>query len=323
MEVTGRKLRILITGGNGFVGSHVLESLVKKGNCEVGITLRTTSDTWRVNSMFTDDIERFFIDREGVETVISRFKPDLVLHLAVLYKKRHTASDIEEMFNSNITFPSKILQAMVQNGVRFFINTGTFTEYSIQNRDLTVDASILPSNLYSATKIAFEDILKFYTKTYNINAITLKLTSPYGPRDNTSKLIPYLMNCATSKKVANLSPGDQMWDYIYVKDVAEAYKSAIEYIVNSRESYDSFLIGSGESHSLKEIADIIKSFNGEFEINWSAVPYSEVETYYIRADITKARNTLKWWPKYTPIEGLRETYEYYRSAKKNDGEEGN
>ena len=318
MEITGKKLRILITGGNGFVGSHVLETLVKKENYEIGIILRTTSDTWRIRSILTDDIGRFFIDKEGVDSIISRFKPDLVIHLAVLYKKKHTASDIEEMFNSNITFPSKILQAMIQNDVRFFINTGTFTEYSIQNRDLTVDAPILPSNLYSATKIAFEDILKFYTHTYNINAITLKLTSPYGPKDNNSKLIPYLINRALRKDIANLSPGDQMWDYIYVKDVASAFSLAVDYIVNTRERYNSFIIGSGESHSLVEIAKIIRSFNSSLKTNFGAMPYSDKETFYVRADITKAKNIIKWLPKISLREGLLETYKYYKEKAENE-----
>ncbi|MEM3431530.1 MAG: NAD(P)-dependent oxidoreductase [Candidatus Micrarchaeia archaeon] len=316
MEVDNKKLRILITGANGFVGSHVLENLINDGNYKIGITLRTTSDTWRIKSILSDNIDLFYIDKETLETTFSKFRPDLVIHLASFYRKKHSLNDIEEMINSNITFPTKILEIMVRYNIRFFINTGTLFEYLVEDKELNANSPVSPFNLYASSKIAFEDILKFYTKAYDIKAITLKLLAVYGPKDNINKFIPYILNCAIENKIANISPGEQMWDYIYVKDVARAYKLAIEYIINSKESYNSFIIGSGETHSLKEIVEIIKNFNAEFKVNYGAIPYNEPEIYYVKADITKSRNILKWWPKYSLKEGLLETYEYYRKVKK-------
>ncbi|MEM0135581.1 MAG: NAD(P)-dependent oxidoreductase, partial [Thermoplasmatales archaeon] len=231
------------------------------------------------------------------------------------YRKRHSSNEIQEMVDTNISFPIKIIDAMSRNNVRYFINTGTFTEFGIVSEGLNERGKISPSNLYSATKVAFEDVLKYYCNNYNIHAVTLKLLSPYGPRDNPNKLIPYLINCSLSNKVAETSPGEQRWDYVYVKDVARAYRLALEYIINSGISYDFFVIGGGEAHTIREIAEIIRGFDGTLKVNWGSIPYSEKETYYVRADITKARNILKWWPKYDLRKGLLETYEYYKEEQ--------
>jgi len=311
MEMNNEKLRVLITGANGFIGSHIVDYLIKDGNYKIGITLRSSSDIWRIRQ-YIENIESFYIDKETIGEVISKFKPDLVMHLAVYFRKKHTYDDIDEMLNTNVIFPTKILEAMVKNNVRFFINTGTFEEYLIDKSNITIESKISPLNLYSATKISFEDILKFYVNNYDINAITLKLFAPYGYMDNPKKLIPYLINCALEDKIAETSPGEQMWDFIYVKDIVRAYINGISYLSNSRERYGAFNVGSGESHSIREIVDIISNFGKTLRVNWGAIPYSNPEIFYVKADITSSKNILKWWPKYSITNGLLETYEWYK-----------
>ncbi|MGC8622026.1 MAG: NAD-dependent epimerase/dehydratase family protein [Caldisphaera sp.] len=311
MEMKNDKIKVLLTGANGFIGSYVIDNLVKDESYEIGITLRKSSDIWRIKENI-QKIESFFVDQIDIDEIISNFKPDIVIHLAVYYKKRHIYGNIDEMLKTNVIFPTKLLDSMIKNNVHFFINTGTFTEYAVDKNDLTTQSQISPANLYSATKVSFEDILKFYGSNYNLNAVTLKLFAPYGYKDNRKKLIPYLINCALSGKVAETSPGDQRWDFIYVKDVADAYMKSINYLMNSRQNYSTFNIGSGENHSIKEIAEIISNLGKKLQVNWGAIPYSNPETFYVKADITSSRNILKWWPKYSIRDGISETYEWYK-----------
>ncbi|MEM3713879.1 MAG: NAD(P)-dependent oxidoreductase [Nitrososphaeria archaeon] len=317
MEMKNDKIKVLLTGANGFIGSHIIDNLVKDKIYEIGITLRNSSDIWRIKEHI-QKIERFFVDEIDIDEIISNFRPDIVIHLAVYYKKHHTYDDIDEMLGTNVIFPTKILDSMIKNNVQFFINTGTFTEYSVDQNDLTTQSQITPANLYSATKVSFEDILKFYVSNYNLKAVTLKLFAPYGYKDNRKKLIPYLINCALSGKIAETSPGDQIWDFIYVKDVADAYMKSINYLMNSHQNYSTFNIGSGESHSIKEIAEIISSLGKKLQVNWGAISYDESEIFYVKADITSSRNILKWWPKYNIKEGISETYEWYKENTKDE-----
>lgn len=311
------KHRLLITGATGFIGSHVLETLAKEEKYEIGITLRSASNMWRIQSILNDNMKRFYLDKDSMISVISTFKPDIVVHLAVYYRKDHDYNDIDEMVRTNIAFPIKLLEAMEKNGVEYFINTGTLSEYLLEETTLNSKSALSPTNLYAATKIAFEDILKFYNERYGIKAITLKLLFPYGPKDEVKKLIPHLLQCALKGEVAYASQGNQLLDYVYVKDVASAYKSAIEFIPKSHRNYDVFIIGSGEPHSPREVADIIRSFGFKLKVNWGG-HRSDQEIFYAKADITKARNLLQWWPKYSLREGLIETLGYYKSVIGNE-----
>ncbi len=312
-------MRMLISGANGFIGSHVLESLIEDSVNEIAITLRTNSDISRIRSYIeANEIAIFYLDRENIDTIITNFKPEVVIHLSVYYKKKHDFEDIEEMFNSNITFPTKILDSMAKNNLRFFINTGTFTEFLIDEKYLADTSKISPSNLYSATKVAFEEILKFYTDKFGIRAITLKLLAPYGPKDNPKKLIPYLINCAIKNEIAKTSPGEQNWDFVYVKDIARAYKAAVEFITMRWNKYEVFVIGTGKVFSIKDIAKLINDFHGNLKVEWGALPYSEIETYYVKADIAKAQNLLKWKPIFSLREGILETYNFYRGGLDNE-----
>lgn len=319
MEVNGEKLKVFITGANGFVGSFVLERLYKKNEFKIGIALRTNSDTWRIKTIIAKNkIDIFNLDEYPIQEIISRFRPDIVIHLAAAYAhSKYGLEDIDNMIYSNVTFPTKMLEAMVENGTKYIINTGTWGEYLIARQNITTDSEVSPSSLYAATKASFENILKFYIRANKIKGVTLRLLTVYGPKDSPNSFIPYVINCGIRGQKANVTSGEQFRDYVYVKDVAKAYELAVGYLLAARESYSSFLIGSGKAHSLREIGEILKNFNHKLKINWGSKPYNSEETFYVRADITHSRNLLKWWPEYTIIEGLREAYKYYRSAKKN------
>ncbi|MGC8621944.1 MAG: NAD-dependent epimerase/dehydratase family protein [Caldisphaera sp.] len=308
--------KILITGGNGFIGSHLIDLLIKEKNYKLGITLRTFSDITKIkhNMKFLDI---FYVDKLDVDNIISKFKPDIIIHLATYYKNEHLYDDIEKMIYSNIIFPTKILDSMVKNKVKYFINTGTFSEYFIDKSMINTNTKLSPRNLYSASKVSFEELLKFYVTNYDLNAITLKLFAPYGYRDNPKKLIPYLIISAIEGKEAEATLGNQKWDYVYVKDIAKAYLKGIEYILDNRKMYDVFNIGTGEAHNVREIADIINSFGNKLKVKWGAIPYRKNEIFYARADITHSINTLRWQPEYILKDGLHETYEYYEKTIKN------
>ena len=308
-----------MTGANGFVGSHVLESLLEDGKNDIGIILRTSSDVWRIKEHIEKrGILLFYLEKESIDEIISMFKPEIVIHMSVYYRKNAKYGDIEEMFNTNIIFPTKILESMVKNGLRFFINTGTSTEFLVDEKYLTPHSKISPSNLYSATKVAFEGILRYYTIHRGIKAITLKLAYPYGPKDNPKKLIPYLIKCAIKGETAKATFGEQNLDYIYIKDIANAYTAAVEFIIRRWNKYEVFIIGSGEAPSLREIAKVINEISNNLHVEWGVLPYDESESHHVMVDTTKARNVLLWKPIFSLREGILETYNFYRGCLNNE-----
>uniref|UniRef100_A0A7C3RW71 NAD(P)-dependent oxidoreductase n=1 Tax=Dictyoglomus thermophilum TaxID=14 RepID=A0A7C3RW71_DICTH len=305
-------MKVLITGATGFIGSHLVENLIKNNIHEIFILKRSTSDIWRIKE-YISKIRAFDIDKEDIMEIVKDIKPDVVIHLATYYRKYHNYSDLPFMLESNIGFPTKILESMASIGVRYFINTGTFFEkvysYGFQNISY-------PFNLYASTKLAFEEILKFYAFNYGIKAITLRIFSPYGYRDNPNKLIPYLIKKVINDEEIDMTEGFQSLDFIYVKDIVEAYIKAMNYIINMKGIYQSFDIGTGITHTLRELICLLEKISGKkIKVNWGKIPYSNNEVFYSKADISSTINFLKWIPKYDLEKGLEETFECYSMGR--------
>jgi len=298
---------VLITGGTGFIGSHVIESLlINKFN--VILLKRTSSDVWRIKE-FLKKMILYDIDKIELDTIFKENKIDAVIHLATYYKKYHDYEDIERMIYSNITFPTKLLDLCSKYDVRYFINTGTFFEYNIDTLPIKEEENKKPFNLYSSTKISFEDIVKFYSD--KLKVITLRIFSPYGEKDNQYKLIPTLIKKAVKNEEIHLSEGFQKLDFIYVKDIANAYISAVKNIENIN-NLESFNIGTGFPYSIREIVTLLQEIlDKDIKVVWGS-PAQDIPICY--ADITKAKSLLKWYPVYSLKEGLSRTVEYYQKV---------
>ena len=252
------------------------------------------------------------LDKVKLSEIFARFMPDIVIHLAAYYKRLPTSEEAEQIMNSNIIFPSQILEVMSQTGVNLFINTGTFTEYLQDKERLVLNReNARPRDLYSASKSAFEEILKFYSLKYDISSLTFVLMTPYGEADNENKLIPYIIKSSLEGVEVDLTLGEQSLDLIYAEDVAFAYLKGIDFLLSTKTGYNSFQIGSGETYTIRQIADMIKKINKSLRINWGKKSYLKDDIFYCKADITKSKNILQWSPKTSIENGLNRTYLYY------------
>ena len=300
---------ILLTGATGFIGSHLLEKLLKE-SYNVIVLKRSFSDTWRIKHLLIK-VKKYDIDKISLETVFKENKIDCVIYLATYYRKKHSKEDVVNMIDTNIKFPSELLEQMRLSSVKYFINTGTFFEYAQKSEPINETQSRLPYDLYAATKIAFSEILKYYSDQQSITSIDLKLFAPYGPKDN-EKLIVFVVKNYLGKKKFSISPGEQKWNWTFVKDIADAYIKALKYIEKMDNSYEVFNIGSDKIYSIKEIIEVIEKINGgECLVSYDK-PYSKNEIFYVCCDNTKAKNLLGWIPKYNLQDGLKQTYNYYR-----------
>jgi nucleoside-diphosphate-sugar epimerase len=298
---------ILVTGGTGFIGSHVVEALLNE-NFNVIILKRQSSDIWRIKN-FLEKIVSYDIDKIDLRDIFKENQINAVIHLATYYKKYHNYDDIEKMIYSNIAFPTKILDLCVEYDVKYFINTGTFFEYDISTLPVSENEKKKAFNLYSSTKISFEEILSFYGD--KVKCVTLKIFSPYGEKDNDYKLIPTLINKAIKNEEIYLSEGFQKLDFIYVKDIANAYIKAIK-SMKEIDSLESFNIGTGFPYSIREIVSLIQEIlDKEINVVWGD---SAQDIPICYADIAKAKEILKWQPLYSLREGLSRTIEYYKKV---------
>lgn len=302
---------VLITGGAGFVGSHLSLMLLESGY-NVSVLDKGENGLLRLEG-FLDKINYYDIEKINLEEIFKENKFDCIIHLATYYKKNNeTAEDIRKMNEVNILFPSTLLDLAVKYKINYFVNAGTFFEYFISSQaKITEHTPIEPYNLYASTKISFEAVLKNYCQNKGLKAITLKLFSPFGEKDN-EKVMVKIIESHIRGEVVDLTAGTQQWNFTYVEDVVSAFVKAIEYLPKMKEDYDFFNIGYDVPVSIKQATEFLEEItNKKFLANWGAIPYPANEIFYVNCDNSKAKNILDWKEKYNFKKGLLKMYSYY------------
>jgi nucleoside-diphosphate-sugar epimerase len=288
-------VKVLVTGGTGFVGSHLLRALVRQ-NFQVSVLVRKGS------AVVYSDLSPPFVDSQlydgtirSLERALRESKPDVVIHLASLYITEHSAQDISNLISSNITLSTDLVEAMVNFGVRRFINTGTSWQH-YRNLDYC------PVNLYAATKQAFESILSFYTDARGLEVISLKLFDTYGPFDKRQKLFSHLRRAASTEDGIEMSAGEQLIDLVYIDDVVSAYLIALDQFRDQGGSR-SYAITSGNLVSLRKLVEIYEGTTGHrLNISWGSRPYRSRE---VMMPWQGGPLLPTWTPKIDLVEGIR------------------
>lgn len=258
----------LVTGASGFVGACLTKHLQAQG-WHVHIIARQNSNL----DVITDYSNALTVHRidgsyQSIESVMQQSNPDVVFHLASLFLTQHQASDVSNLYESNLLFPALLLEAMYRCGKRNLINTGTSWQH-YQNQDYC------PVNLYAATKDAFERLITFYVDAHGFKVKTLQLFDTYGPRDHRKKLFYALRQAARAGEAVNMSPGEQQINLVYGNDVAEAFMLAGLQLLDSTSTCNEvYGVANSESTSLRELVNIYSQITKfKITVNWGALPY--------------------------------------------------
>lgn len=260
--------RALITGASGFVGACLVKHLVKYG-WHVHILVRHDSNLEGLaECAHLIKVHRIDGSYESIETVVRNSNPDHVFHLASLFLAQHQPNDVSPLVESNILFPTFLLEAMRRCGVRNLINTGTSWQHYL-------DKEYCPVNLYAATKDAFERLITFYVDAHGFKVKTLKLFDTYGPGDKRKKLFYLLRQAARSGESINMSPGEQIINLVYGEDVAQAFLlAALQLTEQSAICHDIYGVGNDQCVSLRDLVGIYSRITGFIiNVNWGALPY--------------------------------------------------
>mgnify|MGYP003683062379 FL=1 len=234
-------MNILITGGTGYIGSNLIDKLLSKEFKVFALYNNTKSDK------IDDNLS--WIKYDGSFDSLTKIpdKIHIILHLATLFSPKHSIDVIRNMINSNILLGVHLLEFAKENNIKSFINTSTYA----QSVD---DSTYNPQNFYTATKGAFESILKFYTESGFVNNITLSLYDTYGPNDTRPKFINLVLNNLNTEQIFNMSLGEQEIRYIYIDDVIEAYCLSIELLLSNKISKSqTFSVCGNETFTLNEL----------------------------------------------------------------------
>lgn len=328
--------RILVTGGAGFVGSHIAERLVQIG-AEVVILDNFSTGKMSNLDFIKEDVEIIMgqvEDYHDVEKVTRGC--DIIIHEAFPYGKSGMGLE-EQYIEEGVLGTFNVLKAAVKNKVEKVVYASTVAVYGIP-KYLPIDENhpIDPFLPYGATKYVGELYCKTFSKLYDIDTVSLRYFYVYGPRYaqfDHSAMVNFLNRALENKPLIIYGDGTQIRDYTYIDDVVEGTLLATLKENTNGEVYN---ISSGERITILELAQkIIKVANVNVEIKFaepSEYRYSDQyctipvglttkigdkwidERNYI-GDISKARKKLGYKPKVTLEEGIKKTFKWLKSVK--------
>jgi len=321
-------MRIFLTGGAGFIGSHICRELLKEGDEIVihdaflnYISPFKSNYEHLLKLRFRGIVDKVKIIRGDIRhkgrflKILKGEKPDVVVQLAAL--PIATASNLysEDAMGINLNGTVNILESLREvDSVKKFIYTsssmiyGNFEYSPADEKHLTN-----PIDVYGGTKLAGEILTNVFSKQYGINYIIIRPSAVYGPTDVNRRVTQIFVENALQKKPLILhNGGETKLDFSFVEDVARGFVLAIK---NDKVKNETFNITRGEGRSLKELANIIKQHIPDVEIIEKEVPKNEKRPERGALDISKAKKMLGFNPKYTLEEGMKI---YIDFAKKNN-----
>jgi UDP-glucose 4-epimerase len=316
--MSGKK-RILVTGGAGFIGSHLAEDLVKNGFSVKIIDDFSTGNVNNILGLF--NYKNFKMIRGSITNrdLISKATSDVdvILHLAAQIHVDRSIIEPRHTFEVNTLGTLNVLDAALENNIELVVYASTSEVYgSAKYTPMDEDHPLNPASPYAASKAAADRLCFSYHNTYKLPVVIVRCFNTYGPRQKDTgyaAAIPKFIR----RVLAGLPPviygdGKQTRDYMYVKDAVRAYKL----VVNSYENVlgKAINFGTGKEVSILELANTLLDLSGNKSAPIHAAPRAG-EVKRLCADMTLAAKTLGFTPEYSIRKGLEEFVNWYREGR--------
>lgn len=307
-------MKAIVTGGCGFIGSHVVEQLLEAGHHVTVVDNMSTGR--RENLSFLSDnlnliiIEADIRDYDSIEHLFQGV--DYVFHLAALADIVPSIEAPDDYYTTNVSGTLNVLKAALKANIKKLVYAASSSCYGIPDSYPTnEEAEIRPQYPYALTKFMGEELVKHWNLVYKLPTVSLRLFNVYGPRSRTSGTYGAVFGVFLAQKLAGkpftvVGDGTQTRDFTYVKDVANAFVMAALSNVNGKIMN----VGSGNTYSVNCLIDLL----GGEKVHMPKRPGEPGCTF---ANTDKIKNTLGWSPSFTFEQGVAqvlENIEYWREA---------
>ena len=305
-------MRILVTGGAGFIGSHVVDAYVAAGHEVAVIDNFSTGNEANLNAearVFRIDVR----DQREVDKAIAEFRPQVVNHHAAQAEVPKSVADPAFDAQVNVIGGINLLKASVDYGVGkfLFISTGgaLYGEPDVVPAD--EDHPIRPLSPYGTSKFCFEQYLGTYNRTFHLESTVLRYANVYGPRQDFMSeegrvVAIFASRMLAGKPVTIDGDGEQSRDMVHVGDVATANLAALEYGAGG-----TYHVSTGAAVSVNELYRKLALLT-DYKLAPEHGPRRKGDVYRIALDNARARRDLSWEPRVSLEEGLSLTVDYFR-----------
>jgi UDP-glucose 4-epimerase len=258
------KEKILVTGGAGFIGSHLCQRLLKERHKVKCIDNFYRFDEEKISELKSNSnfevVEADIRNREEIEPHFQDI--DYVIHLAAQSDVAGSLENKDYSFETNLKGTWNVLRSSEKNNVDRFIFASSREVYGDTEGKVSEDQELNPKNFYGVSKASGEMYLDQFEEYSDLETYALRLANVYGPGDK-NRVIPIFLEKAKNNETMELYGGDQVLDFVWIEDVVEAFTK----IIQDGSEHRKINIGSGEGTSIRELAHLIKELtNSESDI---------------------------------------------------------
>jgi nucleoside-diphosphate-sugar epimerase len=286
--------RVLVTGGSGFIGAHLVHELVAEGH-EVHLLLRPGSQIWRLA-----DIEGRFrrhdadlCNRDDVARAVQTSQPEVIYHLATTGSFSFQR-DRSAILSANIMGTANLLDALEDHDYRALVHTGSSSEYGHKDHPMREEDCLDPRTDYAIGKAAATHLCQAGAYRGRPN-VTVRIFSAFGPWEDPQRLASYVMKCCSRGEPPQVTGGTQPRDFIYVQDVIDLLRLA----ANEPKTHGHILhAGTGRRQTVRDMVETIVSVCGGPPAIYGAEPMRAGEPVMWQADIAVTSARTGWQPHY-------------------------
>lgn len=311
--------RVLVTGGAGFVGSHIIRYILSKYSDYRVINFDYLTPSASLNRLSAEENNPMYTFYEGdisnekdVQYVFEQYKPNYVIHLA---SQSYIDKDIHQpniFIQTNVVGTQLILQNARESNVERMVQLSTGKVYGsyVEGTDIDENSRLLPYSPYAASKAAADLFIAAAHRRHKLNVSVVRPTNAYGPFQFTEKLIPAIIySIIKDKKIPVFGDGSSYRDWVYVSDFCQA----IDLVLHKGKAGEIYNISSQES--IRNI-DIVKLILKKLDGAASKIDYLKErigDESYPAIKSEKIRKELGWKPKYDLDKGIDETIHWYKN----------
>jgi UDP-glucuronate 4-epimerase len=319
--------KVLVTGGAGFIGSHVAEYLLERGDDVVIVDEMNDyydvrikkSNVAMLMEKYGDKRVQVFVgdicDEEFMENVFVTTRPEWVCHMAARAGVRPSIQDPFIYIHSNIMGTTRLLELSNKFGIKNFVFASSSSVYggsksTYFSEEDSVDNPVSP---YAASKKTCELLAFTYHHLYKLNISALRFFTVYGPRGRPDMApFKFIDRVSRGVEIQQFGDGSSSRDYTYIDDIVDGIVRAID----RPHKYQIFNLGKGSGTSLKEFIDLVQKHTGKKAVI-KVMPDQPGDVPYTCADVTKASRMLGYRAEVSFEEGIRRTAEWYQDAYAN------
>lgn len=303
-------MRVFLTGASGFIGAHVVRALLARGHSVMTLVM-PDDPMWRlkdVSGQFAV-VTGLLGDVDALRSALNEFKPDACIHLA-WYAEPGKYLDSEENIVS-LTGSLSLLRELIQVGCQQVVMAGTCAEYDTDVGYLREDIPTRPTTLYAAAKLSCCLLGQRIAASAKIDFAWGRVFYPYGPQEDERRVVPAAIRTLQRDEIFPATLGEQVRDYIYVEDVAEAFCTLAE-----KQANGVFNISSGVPVTIRQLLETIGNLMKHADlIQFGAQPYRDWEPMFICGDNRRLKE-LRWKPAYTLDQGLLQTIQWWEACSR-------